>query len=112
MTFLVVSTKTDTYKAAGVLKAMHLTICANMFDSRGTRQNGLTLLTIQRLDSTVDFSVVVVCEVSMIDSAKMTCGKNRERVLATAPHIAYTKLHHKFFVSHKDSGQFLPFPMI
>lgn len=31
------------------------------------------LLTIQRLDSTVDFSVAVVSEVAVIDSAKMTC---------------------------------------
>lgn len=36
------------------------------------------LLTIQRLDSTVDFSVVVVCEVAMVNSAKMTCRKKQK----------------------------------
>lgn len=36
------------------------------------------LLTIQRLDSTVDFSAIVVCEVAMIDCSKMTCREKTQ----------------------------------
>lgn len=43
------------------------------------------LLTIQRLDSAVNFSVVVVSEVAVIDGAKMTCEEEyKERNITTA----------------------------
>lgn len=37
------------------------------------------LLTIQRFDSAVDFSVIKVCEVAVIDGTKMTWRKEGEK---------------------------------
>lgn len=37
------------------------------------------LLTVQRFDSAVDFSVIKVCEVAVIDGTKMTWRKKGEK---------------------------------
>lgn len=48
---------------------------------RTKNERNLMILTIQRLDSTVDFSVVLVCKIAVIDSAKMTCrGKKTKHI--------------------------------
>lgn len=74
----------------------------------------LMILTIQRLDSTVDFSVILVCKIAMIDSPKMTCIRKkmldkRSLLYARKCNKAYIRLH--FLVVKRQFGS-LPFPMI
>lgn len=93
----------------------HLKSCCNLLRSKATvspmvHSSGWEptlkcqmLLTIQRLDSAVDFSVVVVCEVAMVDSSEMTWSGIFKK------HVHFFFF---FFVPHASDGAALPFPMM
>lgn len=59
-------------------KSRRKTLNSEVHSKDGTLKYQM-LLTIQRFDSAVDFSVIKVCEVAVIDGTKMTWRKEGEK---------------------------------